>query len=165
MFAAPSTRYASTSRYAGSKGKGGSYGGKEGKGRAFTPGKKLWGNQLLHRSQDFLAKYPAKARVSEAGASSALWEGLQRPQLLVSPEAFASTLAPNNTELINRPGIGLSELAGCLINLNEVLEGLAKEILSTKVMEKRRGLWASHEVEWCCQAVLQFKALLTLLTV
>ena len=151
MFAAPSTRYAGSSRF-GKGGKGRVYGAKESKVPGFTPRKKLWGNQLLHRTQDFLAKYPGKSRVGETGGSSALREGLQRPQLLVSPQAFASALAANNTELINRPGVGLSKQSSCFLNLNEIIEGLAKDILAEKVVQKWRSLWTTHELEWCCQA-------------
>ncbi|CAE7871729.1 unnamed protein product [Symbiodinium microadriaticum] len=155
MFAAPSTRYAATSRFGKGGGKAGGYRTQQGKGRGFTPGKKLWGNQVLHRTQDFLSKYPGKSRVGETGGSSALWEGLQKPQMLVSPEAFASGLAADNTELINRPGVGLSELSGCFLNLNEIIEGLAKDILAPKLDQKWRSLWTTHELEWCCQVLNQ----------
>jgi len=99
--------------------------------RKFEAGKRLYANQVLHCQQGFVSKYPGRATVDSTGATSAKWECLGHPERLLSAEAFANALSAENTELFNRPGVGLSELGGVLLNLNQVLE----EGLSAKVFD------------------------------
>ncbi|CAJ1412876.1 unnamed protein product, partial [Effrenium voratum] len=111
-------------------------------------GEKLWPQAIMHKSSGFLKAYPGKATLKANGETSTMVEALGTPQLLLSPEAWAGALSPQNTELLNRPAIGISECAGCLENFKAVVdEGLAKELLHPKLAEKVNTWWATHRLD------------------
>ena len=61
------------------------------------------------RWSEFLKKYPNKV-VFENSKSSAAWECPGKPHMFSSAETFSSEVEAKNTELVNRPALGLSEL-------------------------------------------------------
>ena len=73
--------------------------GKAKGGRLGLP-ERLVGNQVLHRSH-----IPTQN-------SSAIWEGLTKPTVFMSAENLNDQVGAETTELINRMGIGFSELGG-----------------------------------------------------
>jgi hypothetical protein len=56
------------------------------------------------------------------GTSSALFESLRDSSSLSSQAAMAAYLQPKNCELLNRPGLGLSETASTLLCLHALLD-------------------------------------------
>ena len=119
-FSAPIAREAPSARWS-RQGKG------SGKGSGKAPrhweaGKKLTNVQVWHCAQDMLSKYAGKSRITAAGDSTAIYETLAKPQVLASPQAAAEVLDARNTEIVNRPGYGLSELAGCLLSWLDSVE-------------------------------------------
>ncbi|CAK0833454.1 unnamed protein product [Prorocentrum cordatum] len=118
------------------------------------PGKKLYINQLVHGGQDFFAKYPGKAVTSSDGASSARWEALQHPQRFLSPEALAAHLDYTKSELINRPGIGLSELSGALMNFNDMLvQGASAKVFHPELSARWSAIWESLNLQSACEVL------------
>ena len=115
--------------------------------RKFEAGKRLYTNQVLHCQQGFVSKYPGRATVDASGATSAKWECLGHPERLLSAEAFATALSPETTELLNRPGVGLSELGGVILNLNQVLEdGLSAKVFDPDLVSGWRTVFEEFKL-------------------
>ena len=75
--------------------------------------------------------------MADGGVTSTKWEALQHTQRFLKPEALAGILEYFKSELINRPGVGLSELGGVLMNLNEaMIEGGRLKIFHPDLVAK-----------------------------
>ena len=117
----------------GKSGKGWSKGGRT----TWKVGEKLWNNAVIHKSSEFLKKYPSKPTVNDEGMSSAAWEGLGSPQTWVHADTLGEALSAGNTELINRVVIGFSEFASVLENqILLIREGGDKKILHPELVKK-----------------------------
>lgn len=116
--------------------------------KTWAVGEKLWENAVVHKAQGFLRKYPGVPASDDGGASSsARWECLGKPAAWLSPMALAASLDSGNTELINRPGIGFSELASVLHCQDcAIREGVRDEILHPALLAKWDSLWCAHEL-------------------
>lgn len=69
------------------------------------------------------------------------------PQHWVHPDCLAEHISAANTELINRPGIGLSEFSSVLENLELVLtEGLASQIYHPDLVAKFSTLYSKYDM-------------------
>lgn len=60
--------------------------------------------------------------IETSGVSSALFESLRDSSSLSSQSAMAAYLQPKNCEVLNRPGLGLSETASTLLCLHALLD-------------------------------------------
>jgi len=113
----------------------------KGKTRKFEAGKRFYyTNQVPHCQQGFVSKYPGRATVDASGATSAKWECLGHPKRFVSAEAFANPASAESAELVNRPGVGLSELGGVILNLNQVF-GLAAKVFDPDLVSGWRAVF------------------------
>ena len=75
-----------------------------------------------------LSSLPRRAVMGGKPASTVATQRLStttsQAQMWGIPKALAEPLESHSTELINRPGIGFSELAGCMLSWLDVLEDL-----------------------------------------
>ena len=86
--------------------------------------------------------------------TSAGWEALKHPQMWAAPDLLGDVLQASNTELINRPGIGYSEYAGCLENLHTVIqEGVASKIFHPEFGVKIASLFQKYDLINACQTL------------
>ncbi|CAE7829280.1 unnamed protein product [Symbiodinium sp. CCMP2592] len=148
-FSAPSARPGvSSSSYgrAGFNAKG------SGKGKKWEAGKKLYANQVYHNSTDVMSRYAGKTRELPNGDSSAVYECMAKPQVLASPQALGDILEAYNTELINRPGIGFSELAGSLLSWLDVVQDLGqKKVFHKDFVAHWQKLAEEHSLRESCE--------------
>lgn len=97
--------------------------GSEKRGRpSWAAGSKLWNSQLVSTlaAKPFLA---VPKQDPNSGQSSAAWEAFAKPMDWLSAESLAKILQPSSCELVNRPGVGLSELGATLETLVALVEG------------------------------------------
>ncbi len=101
-----------------------------GKGRAaWQPGQKAWTNQLLCCSA--AKPYLGIPTVdSNTGETSASWEAFTKPTDWQTPENLAKVLTASNCELLNRPGVALSELGAGLETLQHLIINDAAGVFS-----------------------------------
>lgn len=118
-------------------------------------GKKLYNNQVLHTS-DFVQKYPGKPVRDSMNQSSSPWECLKNPQHALSPQAWAGCLDYTKTEIINRPPVGLSELGGVLIHMNDLLaDGVEAKILHPELLHMWNAKWTELNLQAAAETLDQ----------
>ena len=79
--------------------------------------------------------------------SSAAWEAVGQPQVWIHPDTLGEYLSSGNTEMINRPAVGLSEYASVLDNLVLVLEeGLEKKLFHPELVGKFKALHSKYDL-------------------
>ena len=116
--------------------------------KEWTPGDKLWGGMLIHGSAQFMTKYLPIPTFADSGESSAIFGGLGEPQVWSNPDTLASKLAVKNTEILNRPPVGLSEYAGTMETLNQVFVERP-----CSVAKSWKRLWEQNEMGDACKVL------------
>ena len=116
-------------------------------GRQWKAGERLWDLHLP--GPKLLTRNLAAVVHSEAGASNAGTLGLHKPLVVLDATAFADEfLQVQRTELLNRPAIGLSMLAGSLAGLKKNMEeGAAAGIFDKPFVKEFLTLCAKHDVD------------------
>jgi hypothetical protein len=102
----------------------------------WSAGQKLWNTAVL--SGNF-----SKAVVSnptsdtDAEYTSAFLDALKDPSAWLSPEALLPKVTASTSQLVNRPGVGLSELGSAITSYETLLrEGASKGVLSRSFTKK-----------------------------
>ena len=73
---------------------------------------------------------------------------MSKPQSFAHPEALAAVLTYKNTELINRAPIGISELGGVLLNLQQLIhDGLEKKVLHPEFAARWQALFTRFNLQ------------------
>ena len=128
----------------GGKGNKGGEKKSSGKGRErWQAGQKLYDDQLLGKR---VLKTYLPEPSDEDGEPETL--GLQQPEVWLSPPALAKKLSSSNTELVNWPAIGWSELASTVACLLATLVAQESKVFTKAVINTWSVLWESHNMGW-----------------
>jgi hypothetical protein len=121
-------------------------GGAKGSGRnSWSIGQKIWSNSL-HQSSAAKPFLHVATLDDTSGLSSAAWEGLQKPAEWQAAEQLAKALTTHNCELLNRPGVGCSELGATLETLHRLIVEDTLDVFSKRLKKKWADLFEKHDV-------------------
>ena len=79
-----------------------------------------------------------------------MYQCVGRPETLMTVDAFAEVIDGGNSELFNgkRLPIGISELAGCILNFDQIAtDGVDREILHPNLLVKWKLLFDQHDLK------------------
>lgn len=129
------------------KGVGSSSGGRP----QWSAGQKLWNTQVL--SGNFgKAVVGSPTHEADTEWSSAAMEGLKEPAAWIAPEMLVNKITCGSSEMVNRPGVGMSELGAAVILFHTLLEeGRKKQVLHDSFVQKWLGLYEEQDLVKCAK--------------